>query len=116
MQKISGRPSVPDLDAPGRGSCRAPPKIEVESVGRGISFLLGYARRGRIAPARAPCRLLRRWGNSRGGRPSHFLQLLGTRGTASSPSHAIIQATAAALHRVPALVVGRSPYVATPAS
>ena len=60
------------------------------------------------------CRLLRRRGSSRGGRPSHFSCWDARH--CHQPPHAIMRATAAAPYRVQALVVGRSPCVATPAS
>jgi hypothetical protein len=58
-QKIGGRPSVPDPDAPRRGSSAPVPQTEVEGVARVISILslaraaVGLLRLETLSPAAA---------------------------------------------------------------
>ena len=112
-KKIGGRPSVPELAALGEAHRPGPP-----TRGRGVDrdkHPFACMRRCRIAPARDPVACC--GGGAVAGEAGRATSpIAGTRDTASSPSHAIMRATAAAPYRVPALVVGRSPYVATPAS
>jgi hypothetical protein len=105
-------PSVPEFAAM-REAHRPGTQLEVEASALAISILSPSAGRCRIAPARNP---LACCGGGAVAAEAGRATSPGTRDTAGSPSHAIMRATAAAPYRVLALVVGRSPYAATPAS
>jgi hypothetical protein len=98
IKKIWGRPSVPDPDAPRRGSSARPPKLVSRASGRRQECFRVRAPLSFVS-TRNPVASLR-WPGIAGGANRATSPIAGTRDTAISLSHAIMRAMAAAPYRV----------------